>query len=192
MAHAAPYSFHSMSECSICGEEPEQYGDNVCASCFYAPSTASSKSKTFQSVVKSMSERKSVEAGVPRAPNMLTVFSRQFKNKMCDLAPGVYLRFDKTGHALLEEQHLDHLKNFMKHKPGRLKVVPAEEKQVEVAIFVGEDEPEEGVAVEIIVGDEPNDEEAMELFFAADYDEQAAKEEPKNKEDKKSSKKNKS
>ncbi len=207
-----------MSECSICGEEPEKYGDKVCSSCLFAPSTASSKAKTFQSVVKSMSERKLVEGRVPRAPNKVTVFSRQYKSKLCELTAGVYLRFDEAGYALLDAHLVNHVRDYLKYKPGRLKIVPAEVAKVEdltihaqnnnsataggtlvlrpgtnvevaVDVVVGEDEPEEGVELEIFVGeDEPEEGVELEIVVGEDPNE----EESKNKEDDEPSDKNES
>lgn len=179
-----------MSECSICGEEPEQHQNSVCSHCLRASSTVSSKAKTFQSVVKSMSERKSVEAPAPRAPDKVTVHSRQYRDKLCELSAGVYLRFDETGHARMDAHLVPQLQAFMRYKPGRLRIVSEKEELVEVEIFVGEDEPEVGVPVDIIVGEDPAD--ALELFFGEEPENKKPSDKKNKKDKKKSSSKKKS
>lgn len=198
-----------MSECSICGKEvlAESHDGTVCSGCFNAPSTASSKAKTFQSVVKSMSELKPVEYRGASAPKEVKVFSRQYRNKVCEIATGVNLMFDETGHALMAAHLLPQLQEYTKYKPGRVRVVtdvaaPEVEIEVrvgedpqegtEIEVFVGE-EPQDGIEIEIIVGDEPSDDPLVESFFGETLEKPVKEDSKKNKKDKNksSNKKNK-
>lgn len=181
-----------MSECSICGEESERasFGKQVCSDCLDA-SSAPPSALTLPGAVKSMSERKPVEMKTPRAENHVTVFSRQYRSKACRYSGTQDLVFDDTGHALIPEVCLPALQEFMRGKPGRIRIVketPAEvEVEVEVLVCI---EPEEGVAVEIVVGAEP--EEGVKFDVVEGEEPQPEPQAPnKNKGKNKSSKKNK-
>ena len=109
-----------------------------------------------------MSALKSVEVQAPVAPGKVKVFSRQYREKVCNIAANFDLQFDETGHALMDAHKVPQLQAYMRVRPGRLRIVAEDKAPVTkvtvVEIFVGEEPQEEGIALEIIVGEEPQDE----------------------------------